>query len=307
MAAATTPPAAPTAPAGGAGGPSYGAYGGSWDQLAAFVNAGGARARLHVQRAIADQAEQQAILGAPKGQNAQDTALQRRAVNERARLAREMATTQETDEREAARQAARDLTYTQRRDEARAFAAAQREVRMRERLAWQNAAAQRRVNQEQLEQAEWWRRLPGQGFFRAVGAVHQGIASMPTPGGISMMVAALVGLLLIIIPVGAKGETRAQLAWDVALGDKALPLPSDPGSGGSAGGASGGPLPPGGIGAPNPHITIPGIGTIPMPFALTQADLSAASAVPMDFVPGDLLGSNGMSGASSLPGSSQPM
>lgn len=94
----------------------------------------------------------------------------------------------------------------------------------------------------------------------AIGAAAR-VKNLPAPGGIGMMLLAIVLLLLILVPVGNLNETRLMLLWDVLRGDKALPLPD--GGQTSNGATSGWPgtiigpfIPPGGA-APNGPLPIP--------------------------------------------------
>lgn len=72
---------------------------------------------------------------------------------------------------------------------------------------------------EETEEARNWYDSPfaqhTTNAYKMVKPYTDKMGSLPTPGGISLMVLILVVLLLVIVPVGSSGETRWQLMWAV--------------------------------------------------------------------------------------------
>lgn len=80
-------------------------------------------------------------------------------------------------------------------------------------------------------------------FYRA----HDVISTLPAPGGLGLILLAILLFWMLILPATTNGETRTLLLWDVLLGKKKLPTIGKDTEGGAIipGGGDGGDAPPG--------------------------------------------------------------
>ena len=82
---------------------------------------------------------------------------------------------------------------------------------------------------EETEEARNWYDSPfaqhTTNTYKMIKPYTDRLGSLPTPGGISLMVLILVVLLLVIVPVGSSGETRWQLMWAVLGNNASLGVP----------------------------------------------------------------------------------
>jgi len=64
--------------------------------------------------------------------------------------------------------------------------------------------------------------------MKPVYRAHDVVVSLPQPGGIGVLILALVILFLVLIPATTQGETRTLLLWEVLLGKKQVDDPNAP-------------------------------------------------------------------------------
>lgn len=129
--------------------------------------------------------------------------------------------------------------------EQRADAQADRQEQRSQREARANEAAQTRLARQQAEAtraARNQRVMTARGISRFAASHAPGPAqragarlrSLPTPGGLGGVIAALLFFNVAIVPVGTSGQTRLLLLWQVLTGAVALPTPPAPPSAASA-------------------------------------------------------------------------
>jgi hypothetical protein len=68
-------------------------------------------------------------------------------------------------------------------------------------------------------------------IMKHIYRAHDAVAMLPVPGGLALIIVAIFIFWLFLIPVSSKGETRANLLWDVVLGQKSLPPATVAGAG----------------------------------------------------------------------------
>ena len=72
-------------------------------------------------------------------------------------------------------------------------------------------------------------------IMKSIYGAHDAITTLPHPGGLGMLILAIVLLFLILIPATGNGETRTLLLWDVLLGRKQIDQASAPQTGDAIG------------------------------------------------------------------------
>lgn len=94
---------------------------------------------------------------------------------------------------------------------------------------FRSAVAEKEQEADERERKSRGADIPGRNRFanhpvlKHIYRAHDAISSLPAPGGLAAMIVAIFILWLFLIPVTSKGETRANLLWDVLMGTKTLP------------------------------------------------------------------------------------
>lgn len=97
-----------------------------------------------------------------------------------------------------------------------------KEVRAKRKAEEEEAKQQEEENATLLEQGKLLGEELQQGIKSGSQPARDWLSALPTPGGIGMLLLALLFFMLVIIPVNANGDTRLKLLWKTITGQTYL-------------------------------------------------------------------------------------
>lgn len=186
-----------------------------------------------------------------------------RAVKERER--------QQSREEEALRRETERARQKAERDAERAQQKAEAEAERQQR---QQEQSRLRIEQERQKQQQRQQSLTRTAMLRgaqALGHVDVRLGSLPTPGGVPLLLFTILFIIFALVPQNRSGATRIQLLWFALVGKVTLPTSGEPDAGGHGGNGVWGSI-GAGIGS-----GIGGTGGLANPFTTLSSNAGGAS------------------------------